>query len=327
MDSLPPELIELILLDNVRMCHFKKNRLFPLRLVCRAFDAALRPYIFKTIQLEFSKFLRAAPTPDMKALESIGYLCQAVYLDMMVVRDDGMYNWILLLDCPRTYTNRFNPTDEITRLKGIFSTIIKRVPEMEPLLMSLQRYCMTENTFDETDFRRVIEGVLAATPKMTRLKLNLPFQVVGRAGSTATLLFATTLACVAARPADEYKALETLVLDHVSDTTIIDICNNPIDLKNVLTTFAGLKHLVLSVRRQEVPINRQQTFSLHLSFLIRKAVELESLCLMGWNVKREMNQRLRRDSGSFDGSIRHSQKVNNTLTSVRMVDAFLGLPP
>lgn len=97
MDSLPRELIELILLWNVRMCECEKNSIFPLRLVCKAFDIALKPYIFKTIQLEFSKFLRAVPTPDMRALESVGNLCQAVYLDMMVVRDEGTLeplNWV-----------------------------------------------------------------------------------------------------------------------------------------------------------------------------------------------------------------------------------------
>jgi hypothetical protein len=89
MDSLPRELLESILIFNVRMCRSDKNDIFPLRLVCKAFDAFLKPYIFKTIQLEFSKFLRYAPTPDLKYLETVGDLCQAVYLDMMVVRDEG----------------------------------------------------------------------------------------------------------------------------------------------------------------------------------------------------------------------------------------------
>jgi hypothetical protein len=89
MDSLPRELLESILIFNVRMCRADKNDIFPLRLVCKAFDAFLKPYIFKTIQLEFSKFLRHAPTPDLKSLETVGDLCQALYLDMMVVRDEG----------------------------------------------------------------------------------------------------------------------------------------------------------------------------------------------------------------------------------------------
>lgn len=90
MDSLPHELLESILTFNIHMCRDEKNKIFPLRLVCKAFDAFLKPYIFKTIQLEFSRFLRHGPTPDLTALGTVGNLCQAIYLDMMVVRDEGM---------------------------------------------------------------------------------------------------------------------------------------------------------------------------------------------------------------------------------------------
>ncbi len=89
MDSLPNELVELILLWDVRMCRCQKNTILRLRLVCKAFDVALKPYVFKTLQLEYSRFLRSAPAPNIEALASIGRLCQAVYVDMMVVRDEG----------------------------------------------------------------------------------------------------------------------------------------------------------------------------------------------------------------------------------------------
>jgi hypothetical protein len=91
LDSLPPELLELILLWTVRMCRCEKNNVLPLRCVSKAFNTALRPYVLKTIQLEFSRFLRTGPElPSTEALEAIGGFCQAVYLDMMVVRDEGM---------------------------------------------------------------------------------------------------------------------------------------------------------------------------------------------------------------------------------------------
>lgn len=122
---------------------------------------------------------------------------------------------------------------------------------------------------------------------MRRLKLNLPFQVVGQQSRTATLLLATTMAALTKRP-EESKQLNTLVLDHVSDTTLIDICNNPIDLGNTIQAFSGLKHLVLSIKRQEARDWRQMAFTKHLWFLIRKALDLESLCLIGWNVKRDI---------------------------------------
>jgi hypothetical protein len=138
------------------------------------------------------------------------------------------------------------------------------------------------------------------TPNMHRLKINLPFQVVGRASLTATLFLATTLACVATR-AEESRNLETLVIDHVSDTTILNICNNPIDARNALACFASLKHLVLSIKRQETRMARQKTFTQNLWLLIRRAVGLESLCLIGWNVKRDINTRKHRHSVSFNG--------------------------
>jgi len=89
MDSLPTEVLGLILLWNVRMCRCEKNALLPLRLVCKAFDDALKPYVFKAVQLEFSKFHRHEPTPDISSLARVGNTCEALYLDMMVVRDEG----------------------------------------------------------------------------------------------------------------------------------------------------------------------------------------------------------------------------------------------
>jgi hypothetical protein len=89
MDSLPAEILGLVLRWNVDMCRHDKNLVLPLRLVCKAFDAALKPYIFKTVQLEFSRFLKDS-TPNTESLARVGHLCGAVYMDMMVVRDEGM---------------------------------------------------------------------------------------------------------------------------------------------------------------------------------------------------------------------------------------------
>jgi hypothetical protein len=164
---------------------------------------------------------------------------------------------------------------------------------MTTLLDSLRQYCMSEKTFDETDFRRVMEGVLRVTPNLTRLKLNLPFQVIGRASRTATLLLATTFACFAKRPT-EFRSLETLVLDHVSDSTILDICQNPIDLGNALHTFRYLKNLVISIKRQESSTPLMNIFTNRLWLLISEAEHLESLCITGWNVKTSGPGRRRR---------------------------------
>lgn len=163
------------------------------------------------------------------------------------------------------------------------------------------------------------------TPNMHRLKVNLPFQVVGRASLTATLFLATTLACVARR-SEEFKALETLVLDHVSDTTILNICNNPIDARNALACFASLKHLVLSIKRQETRMTRQKTFTQNLWLLIRRALSLESLCLIGWNVKRDINTRKHRHAVSFNGPYHMSTSFHLPLTINRMEHAVVTVP-
>lgn len=133
---------------------------------------------------------------------------------------------------------------------------------------------------------------MAKTRNTKRIRLNLPFQVIGSHSRTATIILATTLAVLAKRPEeDEPAPLETLVLDHVSDTSIIEICQNPMDLVNAINVFAGLKNLVMSIKRQESATTRQSTFTQNLWFLIRKAVMLDSLCLIGWNVKRNMKTR------------------------------------
>ncbi|KAK0104954.1 hypothetical protein ONS95_005215 [Cadophora gregata] len=301
MDSLPTEILGLILEWEVRMCERQKNTILNLRLVCKAFDMALRTCAFRTIQLEFSRFLRHAPTPDVKSLVGVGGICEALYLDMMVVRDE----------------------EEISRLSSVFHGLLRKVPEMIPLLDSLRRYCLNDSTFDETDFRRVTENVLEHTPNLKRLKLNLPFQVVGQTSRTATVLLATTLACLAQRP-EEHTLLQTMVLDHVSDTTLIDICHNPMDLNNAITTFSHLKHLVLSIKRQESLPSTQSSFSNNLWFLIEKATPLESLCLIGWNIRRDIKTRRHCHNVSYNHwtmrSLPFSRDVSDKLTHLRNLE-------
>ncbi|KAF8847131.1 hypothetical protein BDZ45DRAFT_351750 [Acephala macrosclerotiorum] len=269
MDKLPTEILGVILYWTTKLCKCEKNTLIPLRLVCKAFDAGLRPYIFKCIQLEFSRFRRNLKPLDEGALQRVGGLADALYVDVMVVRDE----------------------EEIDRLTQVFRGLIPKLPEMAPLLESLRKHCMNETTFDEIDFRRVVETALANTPNMTKLKVNLPFQVVGQHSRTATLLLGNTMASLKNRP-EEFKCVQHLVLDHVSDTTLIDICNNHIDLGNAIHVFKGLKHLVMSIKRHEAQYNRQSTFAQNLWILIEKATGLRSLCLVGWNARRNINGRV-----------------------------------
>ncbi|EKD18836.1 hypothetical protein MBM_03078 [Drepanopeziza brunnea f. sp. 'multigermtubi' MB_m1] len=301
MDSLPTEILGLILQWEVRMCERHKNTIVQHRLVCKAFDLALRAFAFKTVQLEFSRFLRHEATPDPDSLSSVGAICEAIHLDLMVVRDE----------------------EEISRLSSVFQGLLSKVPEMSPLLDSLRRYCMNENTFDETDFRTVVERVVWSTPNLRRLKLNLPFQVVGQTSRTATILLATTLACIARRP-EEHITLETMVLDHVSDTSVVDICNNPMDVINAVRVFEGLKHLVLQIKRQETLQASQITFSDNLWFLIEKASHLESLCLIGWNVRRNIKTRRHCHNVAYNHWIMRSlpfhRDISSKLTHLRFLE-------
>lgn len=91
MDRLPPEILRTILLWSVRLCQPDKNSTLPLRLVNKTFNCILREYIHKTIQLDYSRFARnTAAFPQMEALADVGPLCQALFCDMMVIRDEGM---------------------------------------------------------------------------------------------------------------------------------------------------------------------------------------------------------------------------------------------
>lgn len=198
---------------------------------------------------------------------------------------------------------------------------------MTTLLDSLRQYCMNDDTFDEHDFRRVMMEVLTITPNLVRLKLNLPFQVIGRASRTATVLLATTFACFRDRSLriPKFKPLQTLVLDHVSDSTLLDICQNPIDLSNMIHTFQTLKHLVLSVKRQESSISSMAIFSNRLWLLLSKARHLESLCLIGWNTKRPIGTRRHRASVHFNEWLMKSLpyyelKVANRLKQLRFLE-------
>ena len=99
MDNLPPELLRAIILSSVHLSRSEKNSLLPLRLVNKRFDFILREYMFKTVQLDFSRFARGETAPQMSSLADVGHLCQSLYCDMMVIRDEGTlplatYSWL-----------------------------------------------------------------------------------------------------------------------------------------------------------------------------------------------------------------------------------------
>lgn len=185
---------------------------------------------------------------------------------------------------------------------------------MEMLIQALRQYCLNEDTFDETDFNRVIDRTLEVAPQLSRLRINLPFQVVGRTSTTATLLLANVLASVAKRD-EESTPMKYLVIDHLSDSTLSNIWNNPQDMKYTSKVFSGLRHLILSIKRQET---HQVTFTKQLWFIINKAVHLESLCIIGWNARRNSETRIRRHFASLTGTKSSKQIKRKLLIRYRM---------
>ncbi|ATZ54968.1 hypothetical protein BCIN_11g02800 [Botrytis cinerea B05.10] len=277
MNRLPPEILDSILQKNIEMSRDHKAQLLGLRLVCKAFDQGLKSSIFKTTSLEFSRFARFKNIDDnpdqLKTLRDVVSLSSCVYIDMMITRD----------------------TDEIDQLKETFNAIYDAVPEMADLIDSLRSYCLNETTFTEEDYSGLVCRIMQGGPDISRLKINLPFQVVSNAFMTSTRLFANTLACAANRP-EEHRKIDTLVLDHITDVTINSLCNVHIDVENAFKVFQNLKSLVISFKRQESRTSLQTVFARNFWLLIGKAQDLETLCLIGWNVaqttKRIRNRRV-----------------------------------
>lgn len=88
MESLPRELIDAVLRQCVALS--PRNHILDLRLVCRAFDRFLKPFALRTIALEFSRLSKNSRRrqPDIDSLQTIGYHCKSMYIDLMVLRDE-----------------------------------------------------------------------------------------------------------------------------------------------------------------------------------------------------------------------------------------------
>lgn len=175
--------------------------------------------------------------------------------------------------------------DEIDGLKEIFQALATKVPEITDLIESLRSYCLHKDTFVEEDYRLLLHRVFENGPNITRLKLNLPFHIVGNSSVTTTRLFANALACAANRP-EEHQKIDTLSLDHITDRTVNNLFNVPVDVENAFKVFGNLKNLVISIKRQERRPSSQVAFTRNFWMLMRKAQNLESLCMTGWNVTR-----------------------------------------
>ncbi|KAI1077087.1 hypothetical protein F5B20DRAFT_553169 [Whalleya microplaca] len=261
MDKLPPEILLAILNYTVISLYGNKNRLLELRTTCKLFDDILKPYALRTLQLEYTRLDKVhcgLKPPDENALRRIGHLCRALYLDMMVVRDDR----------------------EVSFLSQLFEPL----PAMAPFVSRLRdRYRMNEESFSELEYREKLETMLEHVPNASAVRINLPFHIVfvypGYCRA-ATMILGNTFKALASRP-EESQPLKTLVIENLTDTTVRNLWYNPLDVQNIINVFRDLKHMVLSVRRQEKNLPHTMDFHHRLWEMIHTAGELESLCLIG----------------------------------------------
>ncbi|KAK7421085.1 hypothetical protein QQX98_002443 [Neonectria punicea] len=256
MDQLPRELIDAILQQCV--ARGPKNSVLPLRLVCRVFDRILKPFVCRTLDLEFSRLSKTSgeAQPRIDALQTIGYHCKSLYIDLMVLRDDLEVEFL--------------------------DTVFARVPSMTDFCRTLhKKYCMNETSFTEVDYIRTVEDLLFNCRDIDRLRVNLPFQLVGRHCNAATMILANTLKAFAQRPEEDSAKLNTLVLENVTDIAICHLWMNPIDVMNIMRVLQALEHLVMSLRRHENEPQRAGLFGSCLWNLVENAEDLKSLCLIG----------------------------------------------
>lgn len=172
-------------------------------------------------------------------------------------------------------------TGEVRYLGKIFS----RVPTMGVFIDTLRdRYCMSDTSFTELEYRERLGGLLEHAPNLTAVRLNLPFQLISRHCRAATMILGNTIEALARRPPEESAPLRTLVVENLTDSTIVKLWHNPRDVKNIIDAFSALEHLVLSVRRHEDAPSHTVTFRSRLWEMIGKAPGLRSLCLVGLDI-------------------------------------------
>lgn len=157
-----------------------------------------------------------------------------------------------------------------------------RVPAMKEFCKALySKYCMNESSFTEEDYHRTVEDMLFNCRDVDRLRLNLPFQLVGRHCNAATMILANTFKAFANRPEEDSAKLKVLVLENVTDVAVCHLWMNPVDVMNIMRVVDKLEHLVMTIRRHENEVHRSRWFGSCLWNLVENAGQLQSLCLWG----------------------------------------------
>lgn len=279
MDKLPPELIEDIIVATICLC--TKNEALAMRLVCREFDLVLKPYVCDTIGLEHSKFSKSSgkPKPVARALKTIGNLCHSICIDLMVLRDQGRMKYNL----PKT--ERKSANADVLAAEVDFLRSIANLPSMKPFCdMLVARYCMNDKFFTEQDYLDQLVTILDNCRRVSRLRLNLPIQVVRTSSSSTTMILANTLKAFATRPTDEIEerdswSMDIVVIENLTDLALCDLWANPIDIGNIRTVFHSVQALNLNLRRYVTREDGSRRFHAALWGTIQQAKNLQTLCI------------------------------------------------
>ena len=91
---LPRELLESILYVQCADVPEQQEQHIPLTISLQSFRRIPKAVHFQDNTVGIFKFPKGCATPDLKSLDSVGNFCQALYLDMMVVRDEGMCGYL-----------------------------------------------------------------------------------------------------------------------------------------------------------------------------------------------------------------------------------------
>lgn len=144
-----------------------------------------------------------------------------------------------------------------------------------------KKYCMGDGSFTEAEYYSKVETMLFNCRGVESLRLNLPFQLVGRHCNTAIRVLANTLKAFACRAIEGAVDLKTLVVENLTDIAVCATWLNPSDVVNIVSITNELRHLVLSLRRHDLEPARATLFRSCFWDLIERATELETLCIVG----------------------------------------------
>jgi hypothetical protein len=162
------------------------------------------------------------------------------------------------------------------------NTVFKHVTSMTEFCEILQtRYCMNDVSFTEIEFYHTLEEMLFYCRGIDKLRLNLPFQLVGRHCNAATMILANTFKAFACRPEEDSANLKVLILENLPDIAVCHLWMNPMDIMNIMKVLHSVEHLVITLRRHEHDPQRASLFGSCLWNMVENADKLASLCFIG----------------------------------------------